>query len=71
MIDKPVILVSRNVPLNIEARLKRNYAPRLNPDGRLYPIDEVIDLADGADGLLITHTEHMTADAIRRLPRYG
>lgn len=69
MTDKPVILVTRNVPPNIEARLERDYAPRLNREDRLYSIDEVISLADGADGLLITHTEHMTADACGRLPK--
>jgi lactate dehydrogenase-like 2-hydroxyacid dehydrogenase len=69
MADEPVILVTRNVPPNIEARLEQDYAPRFNRDDRLYPIDEVIALADGADGLLITHTEHMTAEALARLPK--
>ena len=65
---KPVILVTRKLPEAVEARLKRDYDPMLNPDDRLYSSDELIERAAGADGILPCHTEQFTADVIARLP---
>lgn len=68
MADKPVVLVGRKLPDAVEARLRRDYAPRLNPEDRLYTGDELIDLAADAFAILPCHTEHMSADIIARLP---
>ena len=38
---KPVILVARKLPDAVEARLKRDYSPILNPDDKLYSEDEM------------------------------
>lgn len=65
---KPVILVTRKLPDAVEARLKRDYQPILNPDDRLYSADEIIEMATGADAILPCHTEKFTADVIERLP---
>ena len=65
---KPVILVTRKMPDAVEARLKRDYSPILNPDDKLYSEEEIIKLASKADAILPCHTERMTADLIRRLP---
>lgn len=65
---KPVILVTRKMPDAVEARLKRDYSPILNPDDKLYSEEEIIKLAAKADAILPCHTERMTADLIRRLP---
>ncbi len=68
MSDKPVILVGRKLPENVEARLKRDYAPRLNPEDRLYTPDELLSLCAGADGVLPCHSEHFSADVVAKLP---
>lgn len=65
---KPVVLVGRKLPQAVEARLARDYAPRLNPDDRLYSSAELIELAQGADAILPCHTERLSADVIDKLP---
>lgn len=68
MKDKPVILVTRKLPDAVEARLSRDYAPRFNPEDRLYPTEELLERAQGADAILACHTEHLDADTINKLP---
>lgn len=68
MVDKPVVVVGRKLPDAVEDRLRRDYAPILNPDDRLYSSDELVELAAGAFAILPCHTEHMSADVIARLP---
>ena len=68
MSDKPVIVVSRKVPPAVAARLSRDYRPRFNDEDRLLPSEELLARAKGADGLLICHTERITAALIGRLP---
>jgi lactate dehydrogenase-like 2-hydroxyacid dehydrogenase len=68
MKDKPVVVAGRKLPEAVEARLKRDYDARLNPDDRLYTVDDLIALCDGADAILPCHTEHLNADAIAKLP---
>ena len=66
---KPVVLVTRKLPDAVEARLRRDYEPRLNPGDVLYSSDELIKRAEGADAILPCHTEKFTADVIARLPK--
>lgn len=68
MTDKPVVLVTRKLPDAVEARLRRDYRPRLNPDDRLYSSEEVIRMADGAVAILPCHTEHFSAEVMAALP---
>lgn len=68
MTDTPVILVTRKLPDAVEARLRRDYQPILNPDDRLYTADEIIEMAAKVDAILPCHTEKFTADVIARLP---
>jgi lactate dehydrogenase-like 2-hydroxyacid dehydrogenase len=68
MSEKPVVVVGRKLPEAVEARLARDYEPRLNPEDRLYSSDELINLAEGAQALLPCHTEHLSAEVIARLP---
>lgn len=68
MANKPVVLVTRKLPSAVEDRLKRDYDARLNPDDRLYSEHQLIDRARGAQAILPCHTEHFSADVIRRLP---
>ncbi len=67
--EKPVVLVGRKLPEAVEARLARDYQPRLNPDDRLYTGEELIALAEGAAAVLPCHTEHLTAELIAQLPQ--
>jgi len=66
--EKPVVLVTRKLPPNVEARLERDYRPQLNAEDRLYDTDELLRLADGADAILPCHTESLRAEVIERLP---
>ena len=66
--DKPIVVVGRKLPPAVEARLARDYRPKLNPDDRLYTGAELLDLAGDADAILPCHTEHLNAEAIARLP---
>jgi len=68
MSSRPIVLVTRKLPAAVEARLRRDFDPRLNPDDRLYGADQLIDLAAGVDAILPCHTERFTADVIARLP---
>jgi len=68
MSAKPTILVTRKLPEAVEARLSRDFDVRLNPNDILYSKDDLIELAQGAQGILPCHTEHFTADVIERLP---
>lgn len=65
---KPVVLVTRKLPDAVEARLRRDYDPRLNPGDVLYSRDELIERAKDVDAILPCHTERFSADVIARLP---
>ena len=68
MSEKPVVLVGRRLPEAVEERLKRDYQPILNDEDRLYPVDELVRLADGARAILPCHTEKFDRETIRNLP---
>lgn len=65
---KPTVLVTRKLPDAVEARLKRDYTPRLNKEDKLYTPEELLAKSQGADALLITGQDHLTAKTIKRLP---
>ncbi len=65
---KPVVLVTRKLPDAVEARLRQDFDARLNPTDTLYSVSEIIARADGADAILLCHTERFTADVFTRLP---
>jgi len=68
MSSHPTVLVTRKLPEAVEARLRRDFDARLNPDDRLYSHDELIERARGAQAILPCHTEHFTAQVLERLP---
>jgi len=68
MSPKQTVLVTRKLPTAVEARLRRDYEARLNPDDRLYTRDELVERARGAQAILPCHTEHFRADVIEQLP---
>ena len=65
---KPIVVVGRKLPPKVEARLARDYRPKLNPDDRLYTGAELAELLADADAILPCHTERLDAAAIARLP---
>lgn len=65
---KPVVLVTRKLPDAVEQRLAQDFEPMLNPDDKLYSVDELLELAAKADAILPCHTEHFSAETIARLP---
>ena len=69
MSQKPAVLVTRKLPHAVEARLSRDYDPKLNPEDRQYSSEELIDGARGAEAIVACHTEHFTAEVIAQLPK--
>ncbi len=65
---KPIVLVTRKLPNAVEERLRRDYAPILNPTDALYSGEDIIEKARGVDAILPCHTEKFPADIINRLP---
>ncbi len=65
---KPGALVTRKLPEAVEARLERDYAPRLNPSDTIFDADGLLAAAAGRDALLVTASERMTANVFERLP---
>jgi lactate dehydrogenase-like 2-hydroxyacid dehydrogenase len=68
MSDKPVLLITRKLSANTEARAKRDYDVRLNPDDRVYSPDELLEKLQGVDAVLPCHSEHFSADLVAKLP---
>ena len=66
---KPVVLVTRKLPDRVEERLRRDYAPILNPNDVLYSSDDIIERAMEADAIMPCHTERFDAAVIARLPK--
>ena len=68
MTHKPVVLVTRKLPEAVEQKLAQDFEPILNPDDKLYSVDELLELAGRADAILPCHTEKFAAETIARLP---
>ncbi len=65
--SKPIVYATRRLPEAVEARLKRDFDPRLNADDHLPDGDAVVEGSRGADAIIPCPTDEMTADVIRRL----
>jgi lactate dehydrogenase-like 2-hydroxyacid dehydrogenase len=64
----PVVFVTRKLPEAVEERLRRDYAPRLNPEDRPYAPDELIERSADAAAILTCATDPWPAAVIERLP---
>ncbi|MEJ2591463.1 MAG: D-glycerate dehydrogenase [Candidatus Thiodiazotropha sp.] len=62
------VLVTRQLPDAVEARLRRDYDARLNPRDVVYTSREIIELSQGVDAIVPCHTEKLTAEVIAQLP---
>jgi glyoxylate reductase len=67
---KPRIVVGRRLPPRIEADLSARFDTLLNPEDRVLTPEDMVARARShrADGLLVTLTDRLTADAIAALP---
>ena len=63
---KPVVLVTASC--RRRWRTACDATTSRQPDDRLYAKDDLIESAKGAQAILPCHTEHFSADVIRRLP---
>ncbi|HLO78067.1 MAG TPA: D-glycerate dehydrogenase [Magnetospirillum sp.] len=70
MSTKPRIVVGRRLPDRVEAELRARFEPLFNPDDRVLAPDELVARAHAhqADGLLVTLTDRLPANAIAALP---
>jgi lactate dehydrogenase-like 2-hydroxyacid dehydrogenase len=66
--QKTSVLVTRRLPEAVEARLARDYDPRLNPRDELYNDEQIVQLAQGVQAIIPCHTEKLTGSLIARLP---
>jgi lactate dehydrogenase-like 2-hydroxyacid dehydrogenase len=65
---KPRILAVHRLPVEVEARLARDFAAELNTEDRLIGASEVISRAEDFDALLISSMFKCRADVIDALP---
>ena len=68
MNEKPVILVTRQLPPAVTARLSRDYTARFNDDDHVYDTPTILARADGCDALLICPTDRVDAELMAALP---
>jgi glyoxylate reductase len=68
MSETPQVYVTRNVPEAVAARLHRDYHARVNTSDAVLSADEIVAGAEGADALVVTPPDKVTADVIDRLP---
>lgn len=66
--NKHKVLVTRRMPPNVDARVRRDYTATTNPDDRIYESEELIEAAAGHEALLCCSSEKLSADVIGRLP---
>ena len=68
MAAKPVLLVTRKLSPEVEARAARDYDARFNPEDQVFSVDELIARCQDVDAVLPCHSEHFSADVVAALP---
>lgn len=68
MPSKKNVLVTRKLTPSVEARLRRDYAARLNATDEIYAPDRLVAAAQGADALLVAATDNVGPTVISKLP---
>ncbi len=68
MSAKAVLLITRKLSPNTEARATRDYDVRLNPQDRLYSPEELVEKCQGVDAVLACHSELFTSEIVGMLP---
>jgi lactate dehydrogenase-like 2-hydroxyacid dehydrogenase len=67
MVKKPVLLVTRKLPEEVEARAARDYDAILNLADEQMRAEDLITRSEGVDGILLCSTEHFSAEVIEGL----
>jgi lactate dehydrogenase-like 2-hydroxyacid dehydrogenase len=65
---KPRILLTRQMPPNVEDRLTRDFEATLNVNDRIYSSDEIIEIAKGHEGILCCGGDDFSEEVIAALP---
>jgi len=65
---KPVVVVTRRLPGDVETRMMELFEARLNPTDTLMSPDQIVEACDGVEVLVPTVTDRIDADLIRALP---
>jgi glyoxylate reductase len=65
---KPVVIVTRTLPGDVETRMMELFDACLNPNDTPMSEDEIVAAANGAEVLVPTVTDRIDADLIARLP---
>ena len=69
MANKPILLITRDMPPLVEARAIENYTARLNREDKIYDADGLIAAAEGVDALLTCGTEPLPRETFECLPK--
>jgi lactate dehydrogenase-like 2-hydroxyacid dehydrogenase len=62
------VLVSRRVPVDVAARIDREYNAVLNQEDNRYSSEALLEAADGMDALVVSSSDKLTADVIAKIP---
>src|SRR5882762_2681647 len=65
---RPVVVVTRRLPDPVEEQVSREFDARLNPSDKPLSATELADALRGADALLPTVTDRLTADVLAAEP---
>jgi glyoxylate reductase len=65
---KPVVIVTRTLPRDVETRMMELFEARLNASDKPMTADEIVAAAEGANVLVPTVTDKIDAALIARLP---
>lgn len=68
MQKKPRLLVTRHMPDNVTARIRRDYDATLNPTDRIMSPEELVSAAEGMDAMMICGSEKVTPALLDALP---
>jgi lactate dehydrogenase-like 2-hydroxyacid dehydrogenase len=68
MTARPVVIVTRRLPQAVEAELTRDFDARLNPEDRPLGAEGLRAALTGADALLCTVTDRVTAEVLSAKP---
>ncbi len=68
MQKKPRLLVTRHMPDNVTARIRRDYDATLNPTDRIMSPEALVSAAEGMDAMMICGSEKITPALLDALP---
>ena len=66
--SRPVVVVTRKLPAEVEAELQKDFDARLNPDDRPLTPEQLQDALRSADAILPTVTDKFTAEVLAAEP---